>query len=129
MNIQKEIIDNQTLHSHALFFDPVEKDLVLASDEKGRPMGRYVPKPTGVQVLENGDVIFRYYAPNAKSVQVAGIGGTMGTQRYDLSPRGDGYWRPLSPASAPVSITMIIMWMATAPAATWLPMDTAASEC
>lgn len=46
MNIQKEIIDNQTLHSHALFFDPVEKDLVLASDEKGRPMGRYVPKPT-----------------------------------------------------------------------------------
>lgn len=92
MNIQKEIIDNQTLHSHALFFDPVEKDLVLASDEKGRPMGRYVPKPTGVQVLENGDVIFRYYAPNAKSVQVAGIGGTMGTQRYDLSPRGDGYW-------------------------------------
>ena len=92
MNIKKEIIDNQTLRSHALFFDPVEKDLVLDWDKEGRPMGRYVPKHTGVEVKENGDAVFYYYAPNAKSVQVAGIGGTMGTERYDLSPCGDGYW-------------------------------------
>ena len=29
MDIKRDIIESQTLRSHALFFDPVEKDLVL----------------------------------------------------------------------------------------------------
>jgi enterochelin esterase-like enzyme len=92
MNLKKEIIENQALHEHALFFDPVDRDLVFASDEAGRPMGKYVKKHPGVEVKPNGDAVFYYHAPNAKSVQVAGIGGTMGNQRYDMKPCGNGDW-------------------------------------
>jgi enterochelin esterase-like enzyme len=92
MDMKKEIIENQALHEHALFFDPVDRDLVFASDEAGRPMGKYVKKHPGVEVKPNGDAVFSYHAPNAKSVQVAGIGGTMGSQRYDMKPCGNGDW-------------------------------------
>lgn len=92
MNMKKEIVENQALHAHALFFDPVDRDLIFDTDPEGRPMGRYSKKYPGVQVLENGDAVFHFYAPDAKSVQVAGIGGTMGTDRYDMKPCGDGYW-------------------------------------
>lgn len=101
MKIKKEIIENQALREHALFFDPVDRDLVLATDEKGRPMGRYIKKHPGVEVLENGDAVFYDYAPNATTVQVAGIGGTMGNKRRDMHPCGDGYWTVTVPGIGP----------------------------
>lgn len=92
MSLKKEIVENQVLHEHALFFDPVDRDIVLATDDAGNPMGKYVHKHAGVQISANGDAVFYYHAPNAKSVQVAGIGGTMGNQHYDMKPCGEGDW-------------------------------------
>lgn len=90
--MKKEILVNQAITEHALFFDPVHKQLVLATDKDGNPAGRYAPKPLGAAVLENGDVEFHYYAPNAVNVQVRGTGATMGPAAHDMVKGGDGYW-------------------------------------
>ncbi len=46
------------------------------------------------QVLPNGDVVFKFYAPGAKSVQVAGMGDDTGfaDRVYDLVDDGNGNW-------------------------------------
>ncbi|MBR5045806.1 MAG: hypothetical protein IKX72_04090, partial [Oscillospiraceae bacterium] len=67
--IRKEILENQALKAHALFWDDPHRDLT-------RSNGTYYDLPKGVEVLENGDVNFAYNAPDAKSVQVAGTGGS-----------------------------------------------------
>lgn len=55
---------------------------------------RHYQVPAGVQVLENGDVRFTYYAPDAHTVEVAGLeGSTMGGERHALKPVKDGYWQ------------------------------------
>ncbi|MFR8002834.1 MAG: hypothetical protein ACLU62_07940 [Hydrogeniiclostridium sp.] len=58
-----------------LFFDPLNKVAVI--DRKGSeiPAIRYVDLRPGTWVYENGDTEFSFYVPDAKSVQVAGIGG------------------------------------------------------
>jgi enterochelin esterase-like enzyme len=91
--LRKEIIENQALSSHALFFDDVNRNLVLASDSEGRPMGKYAVIPKGVQLHENGDVTLSYFAPNAKTVQVAGIGGAFPETRIDMVKNSDGWWQ------------------------------------
>ncbi len=90
--IKKEILHNQALNSHALFFDPVNKDLILATDEKGNPAGKYIDKPRGVVVDEEGVAHFTFFAPNAKTVEVAGIGGTFGNTRHPMTQDEHGVW-------------------------------------
>lgn len=90
--IRPELLSNPALNAHALFFDDVHKNLVLATDAAGNPAGKYVPIPAGVQVLPNGDVQFAYYAPEASRVQVAGIGGGFSNERRELSRGEDGWW-------------------------------------
>lgn len=90
--IKKEIIQNQALNSHALFFHPVNKDLVLATDKNGNPAGKYADKPQGVIVDEEGTAHFTFFAPHAKSVEVAGIGGTFGTARHPMTQDEKGLW-------------------------------------
>lgn len=90
--IKKEIIQNQTLNSHALFFQPVNKDLIRVTDENGNPAGRYIEKPQGVTVDEEGTAHFTFFAPNARTVEVAGIGGTFGTTRHAMAQDENGVW-------------------------------------
>lgn len=71
--LKKEMLNNQALSAHALFFDDVHRDLVLAVDAEGRPAGKYAMLPKPIVVHENGDVTFSFFAPGAKSVQVAGV--------------------------------------------------------
>lgn len=75
-----------------LFFDPINKIAAVKNSGEGYTGLYYKDVKPGVQVLENGDAKFTFYAPNAKSVQVAGIGGYMGRNRYDMKPSGDGLW-------------------------------------
>lgn len=91
--IRSEMLSNQALTAHALFFDDVHRNLKLANDAAGRPAGKYVPIPSGTEVLPNGDVRFSYYAPDAKSVQVAGVGGGFTNERRDLTKGEDGWWQ------------------------------------
>lgn len=43
-----------------------------------------------VTVKEDGTVIFYLYAPTAKTVQVAGLGGYFTDEKIDLMPDGQG---------------------------------------
>ena len=79
---------NQAYREFALFFTPANLKMTLSA---GGP--RHILEKDGVEVLDNGDVIFNYYAPDAKSVEVAGIGGAMTDRRHSLDSVGDGYWR------------------------------------
>ncbi len=91
--LRKEMLDNQALAAHGLFFDDVHRNLVLAVDSEGRPAGKYVVIPEACKVHENGDVTFSFFAPNASSVQVAGLGGGFSDERRDLEKGEDGWWR------------------------------------
>jgi hypothetical protein len=79
MSISEQLLTNQAMAETTLFFSPVDRDLIRTQDAQGRPMGVYIKKKPGCQVLPNGDVVFHFWAPAAKSVEVAGNGGTMGT--------------------------------------------------
>lgn len=89
--MQRKIVQNQSIDSHMLFFDPPYKVAKFATED-GRLKIWYENEKKGVQVHENGDVEFNFYAPDAKSVQVAGLGGGMSNEKRDMTPCGDGYW-------------------------------------
>lgn len=91
--LKKEMLKNQALGAHALFFDDVHRNLVLATDKDGNPAGRFAFIPEACKVLENGDVTFSFFAPNAKSVQVAGLGGGFPEKRHDMVKGEDGWWQ------------------------------------
>ena len=90
--IRDEILNNQALKSSALFFDEVYKTLVFDNDAQGRPMGYFCDVPEGVKVLPNGDVYFSYYAPDAKTVEVTGIGGGFPVEKHPMEKGEDGWW-------------------------------------
>lgn len=94
--MKKEIIENQALNQHILFFDPV--NVKVEADGINPP--KHFDEKQGVIVYENGDVEFNFYAPNAKSVRVAGAGGSM-PQSYDMEPVGGGYWQVIAKDIAP----------------------------
>lgn len=86
-----EILNNQALNQHALFFDPLGKKPVFGT-VNGMPSLHYVAEKQGVRVLDWGKAEFNFFAPGASSVQVSGWGGSMpGT--WALQPLGDGYWQ------------------------------------
>lgn len=99
--ISEKILKNQALNAHALFFDPVNKDLVLRTDENGNPAGKYVDKPQGVVVDQEGTAHFSFLAPNAKKVEVAGIGGTFSNVRHEMHQDADQVWRVSIPGIGP----------------------------
>ena len=91
--IRKEILNNQALTAHGLFFDDPHRNLVRETDAQGRPNGRFVDVPKGVEVLENGDVNFAFHAPDAKEVQVSGTGGSFPEEKHEMVKGEDGWWR------------------------------------
>ena len=86
-----EILQNQALCQHALFFDPLHKK-VVADMVNGQRQLHYIPEKEGVRVVDFGVAEFNFYAPDAHSVSVAGWGGSM-PDRYELQALGDGYWQ------------------------------------
>jgi enterochelin esterase-like enzyme len=104
--MKKEICENQVLQSQTLLFDPPEKLVVFKepfppADSNGSghspfsgkmpPMELADAEPC-VKVYENGDVKFRFYAPNAKNVEVAGWGGGFTKERRPMAMDGQGWW-------------------------------------
>jgi enterochelin esterase-like enzyme len=85
-------IDNIALQSHALFYDPAYLGMKIFTDKDGKAGPRHTVAERGVQVHENGDVTFCYYAPNAKSVEVAGTGGFMTDKHHAMTKDENGFW-------------------------------------
>ncbi len=82
---------NQALELYPLFFDPIYKKAHITR-ENGKDSIGYVEDRRGVEVSKEGDVTFSMYAPEAKSVEVAGIGGSFSNERRALQKGEDGYF-------------------------------------
>ena len=88
---REEILRNQALDQHMLFFSPLNKKAVFERDGE-RPRIYYVPEKPGVRVLDFGKAEFNFYAPEAITVTVKGWGGSM-PQEYALQAVEKGYWQ------------------------------------
>lgn len=80
---------NQALTMHPLFFDPIYSS-VYVEEKEGRRRLKYRDDIWGVRLEENGDVSFTLYAPEAETVEVAGVGGSMGREHIALEKGKDG---------------------------------------
>ncbi len=98
--MKKELIENQALVQHALFFDPFNKRPKFDRKENGDVSIHYFDVKPGTRLLPDGSVEFNFHAPDAKSVRVEGLGGSM-PQKYDLQPVGDGNWQVVAHDIAP----------------------------
>ena len=84
--------DNECMHSDALFFDAVHLKMNLMQGENGFGP-KHVWDYPGVELLENGDVHFCFYAPTAKDVAVSGFDGlAMTSKKHHMQRDADGYW-------------------------------------
>ena len=100
--MKKEIRENQALNAHILYFDPINKKHMPLPNFKvvdGKPPKMPIPVPytpytsvPGVRTFDDGKVEVTFYAPEAESVRIAGIGGTM-PNSYDMEKTEDGYWK------------------------------------
>ena len=107
--------NNPILQSQMLRFHPSGKQLVFKgpfvgmSDEGRRkspfagqmPRVELVDEPPAVECLQNGDVRFRFYAPNAKTVAVAGLGGGFSREHQPMELQEDGWWQTTLPGIQP----------------------------
>jgi len=86
-----ELAQRQLAEENLLFFDPVFKQVIFATDESGRPAGRYADLPHGVEVTAPGEAVFRFFAPGAETVEV----DVFGRKRFCLAPDRDmeGWWK------------------------------------
>lgn len=82
---------NQALTMYPLFFDPVYKRAHMEKRD-GKDRIGYEDDRWGVRLEENGDVTFTMYAPSARTVEVAGISGSMGRDRIALNREDSGYF-------------------------------------
>lgn len=90
MLTKEEILKNQALDQHMLFFHPLKKKVSKDPDEPGgKPYLHYVDDLVGIEILDYGKARFNFYAPDAETVSVKGWGGSMNCE-YALTKGEDG---------------------------------------
>lgn len=83
------------LNSGVLLFDPQNKEVTVdgnVAPEFAYQSIRYKNCDPAVCAMEDGSVRFTCRAPQAQSVEVAGISGTMGREHHVLKRNADGLW-------------------------------------
>ena len=87
----KNYLRDQSLYEHAVMFDPVNQQRYPDGDGS-RSSGDFYEVP-GCISNPDGSFTITYYAPNAKTCQVRGIGGSM-PNTYDMakSEKMPGYF-------------------------------------
>ena len=80
---------NQALTMHPLFFDAIYKTAYMEKKD-GKVALKYKDDICGVRLEDNGDVTFAMRAPSAQTVEVAGVGGSMGRERIVLDRDEEG---------------------------------------
>lgn len=85
---------NEALESHGLFYDPAYMKMEIKTGPGGPGGPSHIRENPGVTVLENGDVLFCFYAPEGRRMEVAGLGGSAMTgERHPMEKGEDGYFR------------------------------------
>lgn len=91
---------NQAITMYPLFFDPIYKKVQFGNVD-GKMSLYYKDDRWGVQLLENGDVTFCMHAPQAQTVEVAGVGGSMTNNKISLTKDEEGYFTKTVSGIAP----------------------------
>lgn len=66
----EEQLRRQSTEEQMLFFNPVYKQVCFATDENGRPAGRYIDTEPGFVPMDGGKVRVSMYAREARTVEV-----------------------------------------------------------
>ena len=97
----QDYYQNAITASSILYFHKPDKDLKMdfKLDPNGKPSGNpFAGKiwledaEPAIKILDNGDVRFRYFAPDAKKVEVAGCGGYFSDEKVAMEKGEDGWW-------------------------------------
>jgi len=99
--MQKEYLENQALTESLMVFDQsrVSRTYTVGADGRRVP-GEAKLVPHGAITLPDGSMKFSFNAPDAKSVQVRGLGGSFPKATYDMTRGEDGWWSCVVPADA-----------------------------
>lgn len=92
--MKKAILENQILNSAMLCFDPINKVVQFDPVKGKKPYEaiHYVDVPRAIEILDNGDTVFRFRAPDAGKVQVAVESGAMGGRKFDMAKDRGDWW-------------------------------------
>ena len=82
---------NQAITMYPLFFDPIYKKACFEQKE-GKVSISYKDDRWGIRLEENGEVTFTMFAPKAETVEVAGISGSMSSDKIKLEKDEQGYF-------------------------------------
>lgn len=85
---------------YPLFFDPIYKKAEFC-EKDGKPYISYCDDFWGVKVENNGDVTFTMLAGAAKTVEVSGFGGSLGSERIALKKNDEGFFTKTVSGIAP----------------------------
>jgi len=96
----QDFYENDLIGSQIMYFHKPEKRLQIRRALPGEPRdmssvqrrAELVPNPMAITIEPNGDVTFRFYAPEAGRVEVAGCGGYFSDERRPMTKGEDGYW-------------------------------------
>ncbi len=81
-----------SLHSDGLFYDAVNLKMKLYKGADGNVGPRHTFERDAAVVEDNGDVVFTFHAPQAKSVAVSGFGGSFSDEPIPMVKDEEGYW-------------------------------------
>ena len=85
-----EKIKNLAVKSYPVFFNRLNMGITNGGTLESL---RYVDKTPGTIVYDDGTVDFAFFAPEAKSVEVCGVSGTLPGEHIVLNKEEDGWFR------------------------------------
>ena len=85
-----EKIKNLAVKSYPVFFNRLNMGITNGGTLESL---RYVDKTPGTVVYDDGTVDFAFFAPEAKSVEVCGVSGTLPGEHIMLNKEEDGWFR------------------------------------
>lgn len=83
-------IKNLAVKSYPVFFNRLNMGITNGGTLESL---RYVDKTPGTTVYDDGTVDFAFFAPEAKSVEVCGVSGTLPGEHIVLNKEEDGWFR------------------------------------
>ena len=91
--MDKAYLENQALFASVMVFDQNRFNSRRGVDADGKPFREAFTAPYGAVTLPDGGMRFSFFAPDAKTVEVRGLGGTFpGEVRHAMTKGEDGWW-------------------------------------
>ena len=91
--MDRAYLENQALFSSVMVFDQNRYNSRLKTDADGNRVREPFTAPHGAITLPDGGMRFSFFAPDAKTVEVRGLGGSFpGEVRHAMTKDENGWW-------------------------------------